>query len=178
MKASLHLGSWIVMFALTSVLGGCSGDADRNSSSGAGGYRDSEKATAREAATVEMTPSHMFSPREVTIRAGESVLWKNSSADVHTVTADASKVSDRDNVVLPPGAKGFHSGEIRPGKTWRQTFTTAGTYKYVCTLHEKDGMTGRVIVRAADPLHRTFWTIQSYMWLLSQCNHINFSKSK
>ena len=150
MKPSLYPGSWIVMIALTSVLGSCSSEGDHQSSTGTSGYRDADKASAREV-MVEMTSSHMFSPREVTIRPGESVLWKNSSNDTHTVTADASKVADRDNVVLPTGAKPFHSGEIRPGKTWRQTFTTPGTYKYVCTLHEKDGMTGRVIVRSTEP---------------------------
>ena len=26
-------------------------------------------------------------------------------------------------------------------------FKKAGTYRYVCTIHESDGMTGRIIVR-------------------------------
>ena len=29
----------------------------------------------------------------------------------------------------------------------RYRFTKAGTYRYVCTVHEDDGMTGKIIVR-------------------------------
>jgi len=153
-NTSRHGGSWIAMIALTSILAGCSSDSDRQtSSSGTSVYRDSEKSTSHEAATVEMQ-THLFSPREVTIRAGESVTWKNASNEVHTVTADPLKGSNPDSVVLPPGAKAFHSGEIRPGKSWRQTFTATGTYRYVCTLHERDGMTGTVVVRPSEPQTR------------------------
>ena len=141
---------WIAMIALTSIIAGCSSsDADKNSSSG---YRDSDKsstASSHDAATVDITSSHQFSPREVTIRSGEAVLWRNQSSDIHTVTTDSTKVSSREDVTVPSGAKPFHSGEIRPGKTWRQTFTTPGTYRYVCVPHERDGMMGTVVVRPA-----------------------------
>jgi len=100
---------------------------------------------------VEITSKMMFSPREITIRSGESIIWKNNSSEMHTVTTDPTKVANRDDVVLPTGAKAFHSGEIRPGKTYRQTFTTVGTYRYVCTLHEKEGMTGTITVRPMEP---------------------------
>ena len=149
-KFSLHAGAGLVMIALTSILG-CSSDSDHRSSDSST-YRESEKSTAaREGATVDITSSHTFYPREVTIRAGESVTWRNASSDVHTVTADPSKATNRDDVVLPAGAKPFHSGEIRPGKTWRQTFAAAGTYRYVCTMHEREGMSGTVIVRPMEP---------------------------
>src|SRR5690242_8915247 len=101
----------IVIFALTSILFGCSSEGDKGSSSGSSDHRgSSDKATAREAASVDIM-GHQFSPREVTIRAGESVLWRNSSSETHTVTADPSKAMNRDDVSLPPGAKPFHSGE-------------------------------------------------------------------
>jgi len=141
-KSSRHLGAAMALIALTAMLGACgSSNGDRREMSG-----DDSKSGR----TVEITSSHQFSPREVTIKVGESVTWKNSANDVHTVTADPSRAKMKENVSLPAGAKPFHSGEIHPGKTYRQTFTVAGTYRYVCTLHEDKGMTGTVIVKPAD----------------------------
>lgn len=132
--------SWIAMVALTSIIGGCSSD-DRN---GTSGYGDNGRI---DGATVDMTAGGSFNPREVTIKAGDSILWKNSSKEIHTVSADSARALKKESVSLPSGANSFHSGEIQPGKTWRTTFSVPGTYKYVCTLHENRGMTGVVIVK-------------------------------
>jgi plastocyanin len=140
----------VLMLTLTSVLAGCSSEGDQGSSSGPSGYRNGGQAAPRDAATVDIVASQ-FSPQELTIRAGESVLWRNSSSETHTVTADPSKAMNRDDVMLPSGAKPFHSGDLGPGKTYRHTFATAGTYKYVCLMHEQHGMTGTVVVRPMDP---------------------------
>lgn len=137
----------LALVALTALLGACSNNDDRN---GVSQYGDNGKSGGREAATVEMTSTHAFSPREVTIRAGESVTWKNTSKDVHTVTADPTRAKKREDVTLPAGAKPFHSGDVAAGKTWRQTFTTPGTYRYLCLQHEEHGMTGTVIVKPSD----------------------------
>lgn len=139
--------SWIGLIALTAILSGCSSDGDRDSDRMHG---DNGTSKMREGAKVEMTASHAFSPREVTIRAGESLTWRNSSKEPHTVTLDSSKVARRDSIAMPAGAKPFDSGELAPGKTWRQTFTVPGTYRYVCRLHEEHGMTGTVVVRPSD----------------------------
>jgi plastocyanin len=103
----------------------------------------------RDATTVEMTSAHKFSPRDITVRVGDMVTWKNTSKDVHTVTADPARVSRKEHVSLPQGAKPFHSGEIEPGKSWQMSFTVPGTYKYVCTFHEDHGMMGTVTVKMA-----------------------------
>ena len=130
-----------VLIALTAMLGACSNsNGDRREMSGNGD-------DAKSGRTVEMTSSHQFSPREVTVKVGETVTWKNSANDMHTVTADPSRTKMKENVSVPPGAKPFHSGDIAPGKTYRYTFTTAGTYRYVCLTHEDKGMTGTVIVK-------------------------------
>jgi plastocyanin len=149
----LQGGSWIAMAALASFFAGCSSESNHNKSAGSSGYRDSSSQEAHEA-VVEITSAHQFSPRDISIRAGESILWKNSSSETHTVTADPAKVASKENVVLPPGVKPFSSGELRPGKTWRQTFNTPGTYKYVCMMHERDAMTGTITVRPMEPQTR------------------------
>ena len=76
--------------------------------------------------------------------AGTAVEWRNTSLAAHTVTADPAKDP---RASLPAGAVPFDSGEIGRGQVWRHTFTTPGTYRYVCTTHDWLNMTGTVEVR-------------------------------
>ena len=61
---------------------------------------------------------------------GTTIEWKNNDPLPHSVTA-----SD----------KSFESGLIQPGKTYRHTFTKAGTYNFYCVPHPF--MKGVVVVR-------------------------------
>ncbi|HEX9775107.1 MAG TPA: plastocyanin/azurin family copper-binding protein [Actinomycetota bacterium] len=61
-----------------------------------------------------------FTPREVTIKAGETVTWTNDDAQAHTVTADDDA---------------FDSGFIEATESFSLTFEEAGTYRYFCTPH-------------------------------------------
>ena len=38
------------------------------------------------------------------------------------------------------------AGTISPGETFERTFETAGEHRYFCIPHERDGMTGVVVV--------------------------------
>jgi len=96
---------------------------------------------------VRMTEGLRFKPARVTIHAGDTVEWKNTSGVPHTVTADARRAPEGTKVVLPFGAKPFDSGNIKPGGSYRHTFTVPGTYKYICIPHAELGMTGEVIVQ-------------------------------
>ncbi|MEM8873406.1 MAG: cupredoxin domain-containing protein [Planctomycetota bacterium] len=71
-----------------------------------------------------------FTPGTVSIKAGESVTWKNNDTRDYTVTSTS-------------GA--FDSGPLKPGKSYTHTFTTSGTYPYGSKLHPR--MTGRVVVK-------------------------------
>lgn len=73
-----------------------------------------------------------FSPPTLTIVAGESVTWTNADAVVHTATS---------------GSGAFDSGDLDPGESFTFTFTTPGTYDYLCTPHPT--MTGSIVVQAA-----------------------------
>jgi plastocyanin len=102
----------------------------------------------------EVTMSaHAFEPATITIQAGESIDWKNTSSEQHTVTADEE--------TLPDGAPFFSSGDasdekaananlpaelIEVGKDYKFTFDSPGTYSYYCILHRSDGMEGKVVV--------------------------------
>ncbi len=101
------------------------------------------------AVVVDMTGSLLvFEPATIKVKAGQTVLWKNSSREVHTVTADPRVAINAKDVELPKGAKQFDSGFLNPGQTYEQTFRTPGTYRYVCTLHEAQRMIGQIIVKS------------------------------
>lgn len=96
--------------------------------------------------TVGMTNSLRFTPDTIVVRAGDTVLWRNTSDVAHTVTADPGRASDPGNVRLPQGASPFHSGMLQPGNQFRHTFSVPGEYVYFCVPHEQMGMIGRIIV--------------------------------
>ncbi len=88
-----------------------------------------------------------FEPAKVEIRRGQSVEWQNLSNQLHTVTADPAKATNKADVVLPKGAPVFDSGFMKPNENFLHRFTVPGTYRYVCTLHEAQGMIGEVVVK-------------------------------
>jgi plastocyanin len=88
-----------------------------------------------------------FLPDKVTIKAGQTVEWVNNAKTLHSVDGDPSMALKPSDVSLPPGAKPFDSGFMKPDMTWDYTFKVPGTYKYTCVPHEKDGMNGVVVVK-------------------------------
>jgi len=105
-------------------------------------------AKAKPAVVVDMTGSLLvFEPAVIEIKAGQTVVWKNSSREVHTVTADPSQATNPEDVELPHGAQRFDSGFLNPTQNYEHTFRTPGTYRYVCTLHEVQRMVGQIIVK-------------------------------
>jgi len=72
-----------------------------------------------------------YVPSSITVPVGGTITWTNHDTTAHTVTA-------QDRTVL-------QSGTIKPGASYTQTFTKAGTYTYFCEFHA--GMTGTVIVQ-------------------------------
>jgi plastocyanin len=67
----------------------------------------------------------------ITVAAGTTIEWTNADPLPHSVTAVD---------------KSFNSGLIQPGKTYRHTFTKAGTYNFYCMPHPF--MKGVVVVTA------------------------------
>jgi plastocyanin len=61
-----------------------------------------------------------YAPREIRIRVGQTVEWRNEDPVVHTVTGDDEK---------------WGSGFLAEGGTYRQTFAAAGRYPYHCQPH-------------------------------------------
>ncbi len=75
--------------------------------------------------TTDSSGSFAFSPATLTIKAGTTVIWKNTTSAPHTVTSDDGKT--------------FDSGTSNPiaaqSGTFSFTFTTAGTFAYHCEIH-------------------------------------------
>ena len=93
---------------------------------------------------INLTDTFEFEPHEVMIHAGDIVEWRNTSRFNHTVTDDPTQ----GRATLPPSAESFSSQELRPGASFRHTFTVPGNYTYFCQPHEGIGMVGQIIVLA------------------------------
>lgn len=68
-----------------------------------------------------------FSPQEVRIDPGDTVIWTNQGSRVHDVRSDTGE---------------FRSGDMQPGDTYSHTFTEEGYYYYHCTYHGASGQVG------------------------------------
>jgi plastocyanin len=88
-----------------------------------------------------------FTPPDLTIHVGDTVLWRNNSFLQHTVTSGSS--------CSPNGI--FNSGIMDPDATFQFTFTSFGSYPYLCTLHCLAGRRGTITVDAPVPVAQTTW---------------------
>jgi len=86
----------------------------------------------------------------VYVHVGEKVTWKNPGmAAPHTVTFGPEKP----NFFAPYGDRAhfsggqLNSGIMEPGARFTVTFTKAGTFHYICALHDEMGMVGKVVVK-------------------------------
>jgi plastocyanin len=100
------------------------------------------------AAVVDMG-FESYTPATVSVRAGQTVEWRNTALIAHTVTDDPRLAKNPKDAALPAGAAAFDSGEIPAGQVFTYTFATPGTYRYFCRYHEADGMLGTVVVTPA-----------------------------
>lgn len=112
-----------------------------------------------------------FFPAAVNIHQGDSVQWNNPTTDPHTVSFNLQNSgldpNTTDPFSVPPtgaadgtydgGTEFVHSGILgveagggsqSAAETFTLKFTKAGSYSYVCLLHENQGMTGTVNVAA------------------------------
>lgn len=105
------------------------------------------EATTDSAIIIKMLDSPpSFQPATVKIKVGETVEWQNVGESAHHATDDQQMAIKSADVNRPDGAVAFDSGFLRPGETFTHTFNKAGVYKYVCAVHEAQGMIGEVVV--------------------------------
>jgi plastocyanin len=73
-----------------------------------------------------------FNPKQVTVKAGDSITWVNHDDIPHTVTSQT---------------QAFRSKALDTDDKFSFTFATPGTYPYFCALHPH--MTGTIVVEAS-----------------------------
>ncbi len=71
-----------------------------------------------------------FKPETLTVPVGAKVTWKFDDSAKHTVVADD---------------KSFTSPAKSGGQTYSYTFAKAGTYTYLCSIHNY--MKGTIVVK-------------------------------
>ena len=117
-----------VLFSLLLLtLAGCSSSSSSKTavapSSSTAASTASSSSTAVAGAAQIVIDNFTFSPATLTVTPGEKVTVVNKDSTTHTVTAT--------------GNKAFDTGDIASGAT--TTFTapsTAGSYPYICTIHQ------------------------------------------
>ncbi len=75
--------------------------------------------TANPNATVKVS-NFKYQPADLKINVGETVQFINQDEEPHTVTAKDGS---------------FNSKALDTDQAWASTFTTPGTFPYVCTIH-------------------------------------------
>ncbi|WP_244885644.1 plastocyanin/azurin family copper-binding protein [Amycolatopsis vancoresmycina] len=63
-----------------------------------------------------------FAPAATTVKKGTTVTWTNSDQDPHTVTSTGS-------------GGPLRSPTLQTGQSYQYTFSTPGTFEYLCTIH-------------------------------------------
>jgi plastocyanin len=119
------------------VAAGCgSSNSDNSSSSNTKPQKPAAAAPTKSGKTAAVSMKNIqFSPKALTVAKGSTVKWTNDDSVNHDVTKTGG-----------PGPKfASGSGNLAQGATYKQTLTTPGTIKYVCTVHP--GMTGTITVK-------------------------------
>jgi plastocyanin len=73
-----------------------------------------------------------YAPPSISVSVGDTITWTNQDVAPHTATANDGS---------------FDTGSLSKGKSGSHTFTKAGSFPYICSIHPS--MKGTVTVAAA-----------------------------
>jgi len=90
-----------------------------------------ESASAKATKTEVVIGNYSFSPKTLTVPVGATVTWTNHDKVPHLVTTADNQFQK--------------SPVLKAGQSFSNTFATAGTYSYFCSIHPR--MTGNIIVK-------------------------------
>jgi plastocyanin len=77
--------------------------------------------TVKAAASTGVTIKNFrYSPVNASVHTGDTITWTNEDTEPHTATANDHS---------------FDTGTIKKGKSGSHTFSKAGTFSYICTIH-------------------------------------------
>jgi plastocyanin len=87
-------------------------------------------APAAPSATIRISVKEfMFAPTSLTVRVGSTVTWINLDEEPHTIVSESGL---------------FRSGALDTKESFSYTFSTPGSYRYLCTIHPR--MMGVIVV--------------------------------
>jgi|SRR5690242_2145861 plastocyanin len=123
-----------ILLALCAVVAlaaaGCGGsNSSSTSTASSSGASTAAASSSGGAVTIKMQ-NIAFDPKSVTVKVGQKVTWTNEDTVDHNVTSQSGETIKSDN--------------FGKGGTFSFTPKTAGTIKYVCTIHP--GMTATLTV--------------------------------
>jgi plastocyanin len=84
-------------------------------------------AAAHASSVFVFAQNQAFSPKQLDVLPGDTVIWRNTSQKTHNVKFET---------------EGYDSGRFGPGDVRNHPFPNAGVYDYHCTIHT--GMVGEV----------------------------------
>jgi plastocyanin len=130
----------LTLACLALGLAACGGDDDSGGDSGSGGSSTGQSggdgSSSGGGATVSME-SIQFSPKDLTVKPGETITFKNDESVPHDVHKESGPGGD------------FSSGPdggMQQGDTFDLKLDKPGTYEYVCHVHAP-GMAGTITVK-------------------------------
>lgn len=130
-RPPLWAGLVIAILALAIVLMGCSSASTTTTAVPGGPPTTGGGAPGGGGPTIQVNMQGIaFDPQTVTIKVGDTVNWTNMDDVPHNATAVDNS---------------WKTETFGKGGTGSVTFTTAGTFAYICTVHPN--MTGTVIVQ-------------------------------
>jgi len=90
---------------------------------------------AKKSSSASVTMINLaFSPPSVTVNVGDAVTWRNSDDAPHNARADDGS---------------FSTPTIDKGQSTSHTFTQAGSFSYICTIHPQMKGTVRVLASSS-----------------------------
>ena len=126
----------LILACLALGLAACGGDDDSGGGSGGGGNSTGQSGSSGGGTSVSMK-NIQFDPKDLTIKAGQTVTFTNDESIPHDVHKESGPGGD------------FSSGSdggMQQGDTFKLKLDKPGTYKYVCHVHAP-GMAGTITVK-------------------------------
>jgi plastocyanin len=129
----MRLGMKVLVFPAVLLAAACGGGGDATSPSAGnnpGGSPGTTPPTTPVATTAVSVSDNQFTPSAIQVPIGSTVTWTwVAGSTTHNVSF----------------TDGVSSGDRGANATFTRTFSTAGTFSYVCTIH--GGMQGSVLVQ-------------------------------
>ena len=109
-------------------------NTNTNTSASSTGYKKKVSITDEES-------DKPFNPSPLSVKAGDTVIWRNDDVEIHTVTSSGNSSS---TFAMTNKNRELDSGPLNPRQTFEHTFEKPGNYNYFCMIHPS--MTGEIVV--------------------------------